>query len=60
VGRGWISWKYYVIMYENEKMRPPETLSWMVEGGIKDNDEGSEFSYDIYKNFCKCHNVPAV
>jgi hypothetical protein len=47
-------------MYENEKMRPTETLSGMVEGGIKDNDEGCEFSYDIYKHFWKCHNVPTV
>jgi hypothetical protein len=35
-------------MYENEKMIPAETPSGMVEGRIKDNDEGSEFSYDIY------------
>jgi hypothetical protein len=31
------------------------------DGGIKENDAGSEFKYDIliyHKNFCKCCNVP--
>jgi hypothetical protein len=27
--RGWIWWKYYVLMYENEKMRPVETTPGM-------------------------------
>jgi hypothetical protein len=27
------------------------------ERGIKKSDGVGEFNYDIYKNFCKCHNV---
>jgi hypothetical protein len=45
-------------MYENENMKPAETPSGMVEGGVKDNDEGNEFSYDIYKHFWKCNMYP--
>jgi hypothetical protein len=45
-------------MYENGKMRPIETITEMREEGMKENDEGGEFNYDIYcKNFCKCHIV---
>jgi hypothetical protein len=36
-------------MYENRKMRPVETMIGMREGGIKENDGGGEFSYDILK-----------
>jgi hypothetical protein len=25
----WSNWKYYVLMYENEKMRPVETIPGM-------------------------------
>jgi hypothetical protein len=28
-------------------MRPVETIPWMVGAGIKENDEGGEFNYDI-------------
>jgi hypothetical protein len=35
-------------MYENGKMRPVETIPGMGGGGIKDNDEGSEFNYEIF------------
>jgi hypothetical protein len=35
-------------MYVNGKMIPPETISGMGEGGIKENDGGDEFEYDIF------------
>jgi hypothetical protein len=35
-------------MYINGKMRPVETIPGMVEEGIKENDEGVEFKYDIF------------
>jgi hypothetical protein len=34
-------------MYENGKMRPVETVPGMGGGGIKENDGGCEFNYDI-------------
>jgi hypothetical protein len=34
-------------MYENGKTRPVETVPGMVGGGIKKNDRGGEFNYDI-------------
>jgi hypothetical protein len=34
-------------MCENGKMRPFETIPRMQGGGIQDNDEVNEFSYDI-------------
>jgi hypothetical protein len=34
-------------MYENGKMRPGETIPGMGREGIKENDGGSEFNYDI-------------
>jgi hypothetical protein len=34
-------------MYINGKMRPVETMPGNVRGGIKKNDGGGEFSYDI-------------
>jgi hypothetical protein len=40
-------WKYYVLMYENGKMRPVETIPGMGGGRIKENDGGGEFNYDI-------------
>jgi hypothetical protein len=39
--------KYYVLMYENGKMRHVETSPGMGEGGITGDDGGSEFIYDI-------------
>jgi hypothetical protein len=33
-------------MYENEKMRPSETIPEMWEKSIRENDRGSEFNYD--------------
>jgi hypothetical protein len=33
-------------MYANEKMKPVETIAVMEEGRIKENDEGSECTYD--------------
>jgi hypothetical protein len=42
--------EYYALMYENEKMRPVETIPGMGAGGIKESDGGGEkgeFNYDI-------------
>jgi hypothetical protein len=39
--------EYYVLMYKNGKMRPAETIPGMQEGGIKENNEGGKFSYEI-------------
>jgi hypothetical protein len=33
-------------MYASGKMRPVETIPWMVGWGIKKNDGGGEFNYD--------------
>jgi hypothetical protein len=49
--------EYYVLMYENGKMRPVETISGMGEGRLK---EGVNSTMIRCKNFCKCHNVPLV
>jgi hypothetical protein len=35
-------------MYINEKMIDVETIPRMGEEGIKDNDGGDEFKYDIF------------
>jgi hypothetical protein len=34
-------------MYVTGKMRPVETIPGMREQGIKENDGGGEFNYDI-------------
>jgi hypothetical protein len=34
-------------MCENGKMRPVETIQRMVRGGIKENDRGDDFNYNI-------------
>jgi hypothetical protein len=39
-------------MYVNGKMRPVETIPRMGGGGIKENDGGGEFTYDI-RSFVK-------
>jgi hypothetical protein len=39
--------EYYVLIYENGKMRPVETIPGMGGGRIKENDGGGEFNYDI-------------
>jgi hypothetical protein len=39
-------WKYYVLMYENGKMRPAKTISGMGVGVIKENNGGSEFFFN--------------
>jgi hypothetical protein len=39
-------WKYYVLIFENGKMRPAETIPGMRGGHIK-NYGGGEFNYDI-------------
>jgi hypothetical protein len=33
-----MQWKYYVLMYENGKIRPVETIPGMGGGRIKEND----------------------
>jgi hypothetical protein len=35
-------------MYVNEKLIPVETIPGMRVGGLKENDEGGEFKYDIF------------
>jgi hypothetical protein len=35
-------------MYENEKMRPVETIPGMREKEIMENDGGGELNYDIF------------
>jgi hypothetical protein len=51
-------WKYYVLVYVNGKTRCVGIVLGM---GGRENDGGGEFNYDIYyKNFYKCHSVPAV
>jgi hypothetical protein len=39
--------EYYILMDENGKMRPVETVPGMGRVGIKGNDGGSEFIYHI-------------
>jgi hypothetical protein len=39
-------WKY-VFLYQNEKMRPVETIPGIGAGRIKENDGGSKFNYDV-------------
>jgi hypothetical protein len=39
--------KYYVHIYVNGKVRPVETIPGMGKRGMKDNDGGGEFNYDI-------------
>jgi hypothetical protein len=34
-------------MYENGKMRPVETMPGVGEGGIKENNRGDKFNFDI-------------
>jgi hypothetical protein len=36
-----------IYMCENGKIRPVETIPGMGGGGIKENDGGGEFNYDI-------------
>jgi hypothetical protein len=40
-------WKYYVLMYENGKMRPVESIPGICEGKIKEREGEGEFNYDI-------------
>jgi hypothetical protein len=47
--------EYYVVVYENGKMRPG-----MGGGGIRENNGGANSTMIYCKNFCKCHNVCAV
>jgi hypothetical protein len=39
--------EYYILVYENGKMRPAETIPGMEGEKITENDGGSEFNYDI-------------
>jgi hypothetical protein len=40
-------WEYYVLLYENGKIRPVETVPGMKGGGIKEIDGRGECNYDI-------------
>jgi hypothetical protein len=40
-------WKYYVLVHKNGKKIPVERNGSKVGGGIKENDGGDEFNYDI-------------
>jgi hypothetical protein len=44
---GWIQFTYGVHMYVNGKMIPVETILGMKVRGIKENDGGGEWKYDI-------------
>jgi hypothetical protein len=44
-------------MYENETMRPVETLPGMGGEGIKQNDGGKEFNYDILSELCNLSTI---
>jgi hypothetical protein len=37
-------WKYDILMYENGKVRPVESITGMGGGRIKENDRGGEFN----------------
>jgi hypothetical protein len=38
----------YIHMYVNGEVIPIETIPGMVAGGIKENNGGGEFKYDIF------------
>jgi hypothetical protein len=40
-------WKYYVVTYENGKMRRVDTVPGVGGGGIKEKNGEGEFNYDI-------------
>jgi hypothetical protein len=50
--------EYSVLMYENGKMRPIETIPGMGERRIKENDGGVNSTVIYRKRFCKCCNLP--
>jgi predicted metallopeptidase len=49
-------------MYVNGKMISVETIPGMGRRGIKENggEVNPRMIYLLYKNFCKCHNVPSL
>jgi hypothetical protein len=47
IGKEWRKVKYYILMFENGKMRPVEIVLGMGGGGIMKNDGGGKFNYDI-------------
>jgi hypothetical protein len=49
--------EYYVLMYENGKMRHVGTIPKMGGGEIKKNNAGVNSATIYYKNFHKCYNV---
>jgi hypothetical protein len=52
--------KYYVLMYENGKMRSVETILRLGEGGERRIMEGMNSTKLYCKHFCKCHIVPPI
>jgi hypothetical protein len=39
--------KYYVLLYENGKIEPVETILRIRKGRKKENEGGDEFNYDL-------------
>jgi hypothetical protein len=52
--------KYYVLMYENGKMRPVETILRMDEGESRRMMDQVNLTQIYCKHFCKCQNIPPV
>jgi hypothetical protein len=53
--------EYYVLRYENGKMRPVETVLRMRGLGRQSRMmEGVNLTIMYCKHFCKCHNVALV
>jgi hypothetical protein len=55
-----IWWIYHVLICENGKMRPVQTLPGMGGDEIKENDGGVNSTLIYCRNVCKCHSVPPV
>jgi hypothetical protein len=45
-------------MKVNAKMISVETVPGIMGGRMGESCEGGESKYDIFKNLCKCYNVP--
>jgi hypothetical protein len=53
----WLEWKYYVLTYENGKVRPVETIPRMGGWRIKNDGGGVSLTKIHHKCF---HNIPHV
>jgi hypothetical protein len=47
VRRGCKRWKHCVLVHENGKMRPVETIPGMGRGEIEENGAGAKLNYNI-------------